>query len=298
MSKTVTDILKEATEGVLTEETLTQIEEVFNSAVEERSQLHVEKALIEQDEEYAGKLTTLLETIDEDHSVKLDKVVKAIDKNHSQKLGAIVKKYTHQLNEEAEEFKNDVVSKVSNYLELYLEEVVPEEEIKEAVKSKKAQSLLEQLRNTLGVDLALSQDAIKEAVIDGKNQISEATKTNEEVTTENVQLKEDLTNAQAALILERKSAELPEVKKNYILKILGDKDAEFINENFDYTLKMFDKSEEDRLEQLQEEATADRKVKVDRPTAHDVITESSDQSVKEFEDHPLFNEYMGELSRT
>jgi hypothetical protein len=298
MSKTVTDILKEATEGVLTEETLTQIEEVFNSAVEERSQLHVEKALIEQDEEYAGKLTTLLETIDEDHSVKLDKVVKAIDKNHSQKLGAIVKKYTHQLNEEAEEFKNDVVSKVSNYLELYLEEVVPEEEIKEAVKSKKAQSLLEQLRNTLGVDLALSQDAIKEAVIDGKNQISEATKTNEEVTTENVQLKEDLTNAQAALILERKSAELPEVKKNYILKILGDKDAEFINENFDYTLKMFDKSEEDRLEQLQEEATEDRKVKVDRPTAHDVITESSDQSVKEFEDHPLFNEYMGELSRT
>ena len=60
MSKTVNAILKEATEGLLTDETLGLIEEAFNSAVNERAQLHVEKALIEQDEDYAGKLTKLL----------------------------------------------------------------------------------------------------------------------------------------------------------------------------------------------------------------------------------------------
>jgi hypothetical protein len=299
MSKTVNEILKEATEGMLTDETLELIEEAFNSAVGERAQLHVEKALIEQDEEYAGKLTKLLETIDGDHSAKLQKVVEAIDKNHAQKLATIVKKYTSQLNEEAEEFKTDIVSKVSNYLELYLEEAVPAEEIKEAVKSKKAQGLLEQLRNTLGIDFALSQDAIKEAVMDGKKQITEATKTNVVVATENDQLKEQLANTQSELILERMSAELPEAKKNYIHKILSDKGPDFIKENFDYTLKMFDKSEEERLEQLQEEATEDRKIKVDRPTVNDIVSESTEvQADKNHESHPIFNQYMDELSKT
>ena len=182
---------------------------------------------------------------------------------------------------------------------MYLEEAVPVAEIKEAVKSKKAQGLLEQLRNTLGIDFALSQDAIKEAVMDGKKQITEATKTNVVVATENDQLKEELANTQSELVLERMSAELPEAKKNYIHKILSGKGPEFIKENFNYTLKMFDKSEEDRLEQLQEEATAGRKIKVDRPTAKDVVTESTEQQSKEIsESHPIFNEYMNELSKT
>lgn len=297
MSKTVKDILKEATQGMLTEESLDEIQGAFDQAVDEKVTLHVEKALMEQDEDYSNKLTELLETIDTDHSAKLEKVVEAIDKNHAQKLATVVKHYTTQLTEAADDFSSEIVSKVSDYLDLYLEENVPAQEIAEAVKNKKAQGLLEQLRHTLGVDFALSQDTIKEAIIDGKNQISEATATNEQVATENKELKESLQTVQAELILERKTAELPEAKKNYIVKVLGDKSPEFITENFEYTLKMFDKSEEERLEELQEEAKVDAEsTHVDRPTAQEVVQESTEE--KEFSGHPILNEYMNELTKS
>lgn len=296
MSKTVKEILEEATQGMLTEDSLNAIQGAFDEAVNEKVELHVEKALIEQDEDYSSKLTELLETIDSDHSTKLEKVVEAIDNNHAQKLATVVKHYTSQLNEEADQFKTDMITKVSDYLELYLEEQVPAAEIAEAVKNKKAQSLLEQLRTTLGVDFALSQETIKEAIVDGKKQITEATETSDQVTTENKELKESLAAAKAALLLERKTADLPEAKKNYITKVLGNKSPDFISENFEYTLKMFDKSEEERLEELQEEAKEET-VQVDRPTAQEVIQESSEEG-SEFSGHPILNEYMNELNKS
>ena len=48
----ITDILQEKAQEILTEETLQQIEEAFNKKV----QLHVEAALVKQDDEYAAKL--------------------------------------------------------------------------------------------------------------------------------------------------------------------------------------------------------------------------------------------------
>ena len=164
----ITDILKEATNDILTEEVLTQIEEAFNTAVEEKASIHVEKALTEQDDEHAAKLETLLEAIDNDHTKKLHRVVDAVTQNHTEKLVEVVNKYQGTLNEEAVSFKDELVDNISSYLDVYLEEKLPVEQIAEAVKTKKAEHLIEQLRNTLGVDLALAQESIAEAVVDGK----------------------------------------------------------------------------------------------------------------------------------
>ena len=74
----ITDILQEKADGILTEGTLKAIENAFNKKVS----LHVEAALVKQDDEYSAKLEHLLEAIDVDHTGKLDKVIAAIDKNH------------------------------------------------------------------------------------------------------------------------------------------------------------------------------------------------------------------------
>ena len=100
----IKDTLKEATKDLLTEETLNGIQTAFDQAVEDKVSLHVEKALIEQDEDHAVKLEKLLEAVDTDHTGKLKSIVSAIDKNHSQKLKAVVDKYTNTLNEEANQF--------------------------------------------------------------------------------------------------------------------------------------------------------------------------------------------------
>ena len=109
----ITDILQEKAEGILTEDTLQAIENAFNNKVK----LHVESALVKQDDEYSTKLEHLLEAIDIDHTKKLDKVIEAIDKNHGDKLISVVKKYSHAINEEATTFKKDLVNKVSKFLD-------------------------------------------------------------------------------------------------------------------------------------------------------------------------------------
>jgi len=105
----ITELLKNATNGILTEDTLNEIENAFNNAVQDKVKLHVEKALVEQDNDYANKLKHLINVIDKDHTSKLVKVVEAIDKNHSQKLIQIVEKYNKEVNGGAKNFKNLMV---------------------------------------------------------------------------------------------------------------------------------------------------------------------------------------------
>ena len=78
MSDQGIDQLKEATKDILSEDSLKEIETAFNEAVNDKVQLHVEKALLEQDEAHAAKLTELLEAVDSDHTKKLEKLVEAI----------------------------------------------------------------------------------------------------------------------------------------------------------------------------------------------------------------------------
>jgi len=292
MSKNVVEVLKEATKDILTEQTLNEIQQAFEASVNEKVKIHVEKALAEQDEDHSKKLEALVEAIDKDHVAKLNKVVAAIDENHSGKLKAIVEKYQTALSGEAKSFKNETVNDISTYLEAYLDEVVPAEDIKKAVANRKANDTLSKVRNLLAVDAAIAQDSIREAVMDGKKQLDEARKELESAKGRVVVLEKELNKTQASLLLEQKTRELPENKKKFIQKLLGNKDVSFINENYDYTLKLFNKTEEERLSTIRDEATKQTET-VDRVVVEEAATEKSAAS----EDNDATNGYLSELSR-
>jgi len=289
----INDILSEATKGILTEDVLKEIEAAFNTSVNERAQLHVEKALTEQDADYSKKLETLIEAIDTDHTNKLKKVVEAIETDRANKLKAVVVKYEKALNNEATSFKSSIVNEISNYLDLYLEEKLPTASINEAVKNKKAVALLESLRNMLSVDMAVAKDSIRDAIVDGKHKLDEAASQLEVAQKEVAKLTEENKKLSAALVLEEKLSTLQEDKKAYVKKVLGNKAAEFIKENFDYTVKLFERTENERLATLKTEAVAEAvATQVDRP----VIEEKASTPVSK-ESDPYFNAYMGELKK-
>ena len=277
------DLLKNLPDGILTEDTLNAIEQAFN----DRVNLHVEKALTQQDELYAEKLETLIQAIDKDHTQKLRKVVEAIDINNTTKLQQVIKKYESDLGGSAKMFKEGLVSSVSDYLELYIEEVMPIAELKEAVRNKQAVTVLENLRKVLSVDSALINASIREAVLDGKQQIDESTAIASKLQEENVRLKQSLDKAKASLLIESKTRDMSVKKKEYMSKILTDKTAKFIEENFDYTSRLFDKKETERIDILKEQAFEHRVVKSDAPK----ITE---QPLKK--STPVDN-YLNELQR-
>ena len=292
----ITDVLKEAAGDILTEEVLEQIETIFNEQVDEKATLRVEKALVEQDETHAEKLEKLLEAIDSDHTTNLEKIIEAIDQNHGQKLVTIVKKYESAINENADEFKNTLVESISTYLEEYLEEQVPLESITEAVRNKKAVTVLEDLRKNLAVNFALSKDYIKDAIHDGKQQLDEASETANNLQEQNTQLVDEVSTLKSHILLNEKTEDLPEEKQKYVFRILQDKSVEFITENFDYTLRLFDKTEEQKLEEYKQEAKTQTQTKnVDRPILEQ--TEQTSETAENNPDSPFGSLYMSELNK-
>jgi hypothetical protein len=291
MENNITKVLREATKDILTEDVLKEIEAAFDSTVNERVQLHVEKALTEQDADYSKKLETLVEAIDTDHTNKLKKVVDAIDTDRAEKLKTIVEKYETALKKEASAFKTSMVDQVSKYLDIYLEEKLPLTDVKEAVKNKRAMTVLEGLRADLSVDMVLAKDNIRDAIVDGKTKIDEAAKQLEAANKQVEKLSDENRKMLADLVLEKKISNLDEDKKVYMKKMLGNKTPEFIKENFDYTLKLFEKTEEERLANLKTEAVAETVTsEVDRPVIEEKV-EAPEQTDSKF------GLYMTELSK-
>jgi hypothetical protein len=277
------DLLKNLPEGILSEDTLAAIEKVFN----ERVDLHVEKALAQQDELYAEKLQTLIKAIDKDHTAKLNRVVEAIDQNNAKKLKFVVSKYEKEISSTANIFKESLIDNISDYLDVYMEKVIPATEIKEAVRNKQALTVLENLRKVLSVDSALINSSIREAVMDGKQQIEESSTRATKLQEENNKLRAKLDRVSADLLIESKTRDMSSKKKEYMKKLLSDKTSKFIEENFDYTSKLFDKKETERIGVLTEQAFETRVVKSDTPK--NVVTESKKNSPADV--------YVAELSR-
>ena len=292
MSKDITALLKEATKDLLTEETLKSIQQSFDGAVSERTQIHIEKALLEQDNEYASKLEKLIGAIDKDHTNKLNRVVEAIDVNHSNKLRMIVEGYEKALTTEATKFKAETVNTLSKYLDLYLEEKIPTASVNEAVENKRAFLVLDEVKKILAVDQAMAQDSIREAVVDGKKTIDELTKALNEATAKNKKLEESYYTTKSDLLIEQKISVLPEEKKQYMKRMLESKSPKYVSENFDYILGLHDKNEQETLEVLKEQATK-QSVSADADLPR-VVEESTEDSNKS---HPVLTSYMSELKK-
>ena len=247
--------LKEATQGILTESTLNEIQNAFDVSVNEKVSLQIEQALVMQDAEYTSKLKDLLIAIDNDHGKKLQSVVESIDLNNARKLKTVVKKYNKIVTEQASKFKHNIVNKISDYIELYIEEKIPQKAVLEAVRNRNAALVLSNLREHLAIDSSLMKKSVRTAVLDGSRQINEARRELETTRRQNSALRESLATVQANLIVEQRTSNLPGKKKEYAKRVLEGKTPKFISENIDYTLSLFDKSHEDRLEMLKFEAS-------------------------------------------
>jgi hypothetical protein len=290
----ISKLLKEATQGILTDETLSQIQEAFDGAVNERVKIHVEKALMEQDLEYTAKAEQLLEAIDADHSKKLKRVVEAVDTNNAAKLQMVVNRYQSIIKEQANQFKSDLVDKISDYIDIFIESKIPQKSINEAVKNQKARIILNNLRESLAINAALMSESLKDALIDGKTQIDESKSALKAAQQEAKTLRESFEKTKAALVLEQKTAHLNPKKKEYALRVFEGKSPKFIVENIDYTLSLFDKKEEERLETLKEQAFESRKVKSDRI----VIEEDTQEEISNSENNfSHVRNYLNELGK-
>lgn len=291
------EILEQIEKTGLTDEVKEQLKAAFteavNVSVKEKVDLAVEAASKQVDEDHTKKLEQLLEAIDEDHSKKLLAVVEKLDKQHAGMLQQVIENYQKILEQDAKEFKDQLIEQISQYLELYLKEVVPIDEIKEAAGNVRAKKLLEDIKKIVVIDDALHDATIAEALKDGKASIDNLKKQLTEAVQANVQLNQSLKSTQTELLLEQKTVQFPDNKKEYIMRVLKGKDPDYVEENFTFVVEMFQKDEEDKAQLLQEEATKKTQSmsgKVDTPQKAEVIEESTEQE-------PQMTGYLSALKR-
>ena len=282
----IKNILSEQFKDLITDETLSTIEEAFNQAVEEKSkekiQLESENLKQKLDEDYTSKLEQLVEkidtdhtaklkklveAIDTDHAVKLQKLVKGIDKKHTEMLQQVVEKYEGQMAEEAKSFQERLVEEVSNYLDLYIDKALPKEQISEAVANIKAAKQLNQIRQIVGISEEFVDSEVKEALVDGKKTIDSLRAELNEALKENAELNQRANKAEATITLEQKTSDMPSAKKQFVTKLLGNKAPQYIEENFQYVVEMFEKESNEEVDEIKESVKNQfiKAPKVDRP---------------------------------
>lgn len=293
----INEVLEQVSEDALPAEAKQAIAEAFEAAVDtktsERVEMEVENALQKLDEDHSDKLVKLLEAIDEDHTQKLLGVVKKIDEDHTKKLRHVIARYETIIKEEANKFKDSFVSEISNYLELYLERAVPKTEIHEATQNTAARQMIEQIKKIVAVDKAFINENIKEALKDGKQTIDGLRSELNKVIQENVKLNKENNSIQSTLVLEKKTASFPEEKRNYVMRVLAEKSPEYIKENFNYVVEMYNRDERDSRELIREEA--EQTATVNTVKHPKLVLESVNQS--NTSDDNLTNSYLSELHK-
>ena len=283
MKTKIEDMLSQVSDDVLTEDSKKMLAEAFEDAVKgavaEKLDLEISDALQKLDEDHSSKLEQLLEAIDADHTQKLVAVLEKIDVDHTEKLDFLVKKHDKTMKEDAKMFKESLITQLSNYIDLYVEKSIPRAELREAVENKRAQKMINQMKQVMALDDSFINETITEAVADGRKTIDSLKQELNEAIKKNIQISQSLKTKAAELMLEKNTAGLVKEKKQYVMRMLKDKDPEYITENFDYVVKMFDKSEDEQRELVTEAATKETKTmksKLDTPAkTHVPLTESA-----------------------
>ena len=274
----IKELIKSIDPDVITEETATVIAEAFEKAVEEKSkartELEVKNALINLDEEHAVKLQKLIDAIDLDHTNKLQQVVSAINENHAAKLKKVLRKYDTLVEERAQQFSSKLVGEISNYLDLYLEKAIPSLQLEEAVANTYAKNTLSRIKKLISIDPEYINENVKEALTTGKRAIDDLKSQLNESVKDNIRINQELKQTKAALILEAKAKDLPQRKKDYVTRLLSNKDAQYIEENFNYVVEMFEKDELELADDVTENATARAVTRDVAPAQTSIIEES------------------------
>jgi hypothetical protein len=253
----------------------------IQKALEAKVDLAVEAALVEQDEVYATKLGSVMESLDKDRTIKMKKLMEAFDRDKTTKLVKVVKKYEREQQGDLIRFKKQLTESVSAYLEEFLNESIPAKDIEQAVKNKTAMNVLDNLRRVFAIDSAIMKESVSDAILQGKTELDKLRNENASLKSNLKVITEEKNNTQVKLFLEGKTSKYPESKKNFIKKALGDKSLTFIKENFDYTVRLFEKQEKKQLEVIKEEALQNRKHKPDFVKNQKIITEQVSNDVEE-----------------
>lgn len=287
--------LKVIFEGLkLDEASLDKVLTLFENTVNSKVKIATDIALNEQDAAYAKELKNLITKLDEKHSAKLDEVINVINENHAMKLQKIQKLYENHYQKEFKKFKNSLVKTNESFIEMYINKVMPDNVISEAVTVRKQAKLISEMKKMLALDSASTNDVIKEGVLEAGKIINESKQQIEQLISEKAELENKIKANERDILLNNKLNSVEASKRDALKKIFKDADINTINENFDYSSKLIDKQRKELKEELKNKNISQKKF-IPFNNKSSIIAENVQQksSVK---GTSIMNDYLSELT--
>jgi len=165
---------------------------------------------------------------------------------------ALVEEYEQKF----EEYKNDITSKFSNFVDSILDEemVIPDKIVEYARKGELYSDLIEQFKTRLAIDEGLLDSEVKGLLREAKDEIINLREEIDEKTASELELQKDAQEMAAALYLRKKCDGLTESQKTQIINLLeGITDKEEIDRKFKIALGTVTEQDEEKEEEEEEE---------------------------------------------
>ena len=150
-------------------------------------------------------------------------------------LGEEKKGLIKEYEDKFEDYKKDITSKFSNFVDSVLDEElqIPEKIVKYARKGELYDDLIEQFKIRLAVDEGLLNDEVKGLLKEAKDEIIKLKKEVNTLMSKNIELEEDSKEMATHIYLRRKCDGLTESQRTKVLDFLGDiKDSKEIDKKF------------------------------------------------------------------
>lgn len=202
-------------------------EKIYNEAVETVDSDHsqkLEEAVEKLDKDHADKFQSAVQMIDEDHSKKFEEAMKKLDEDHADKMQNAVNKIKD------EKLDEQLVDSVSDYLDTYLEETVPEQGVTDKIKLERLEEIFGHLRQVCAVTDDFAQGEFSEALQEAKVKMDEQQQEINKLMLERTKLSKQIKQGEANSTLESNIEHLSESEKSYVKRYFKDADADEISE--------------------------------------------------------------------
>ena len=222
-----------------------------------------------------------IEKLDEAQQVEIkEKIENIVDVKSRERADSILKeegdKLTVEYEGKFEDYKKDITSKFSNFVDSVIDEelLIPERVMEYARKGELYDELIEQFKVKLALDENVLDNEIKDLLGEAKDEITSLRKNVNSLTSSNMTLEEDAKAMAANLYLRQKCDGLKESDKTKVLGILGDiTNKSEIDKKYDIVLEsILGEQEEEKEEKFDyvcpecgEEVSKDKKGEYECP---------------------------------
>jgi hypothetical protein len=214
-------------------------EKIYEEAVDAVDADHIkqlEKVMRKVDKDHVDLLEKVLEKVDEDHTALLDKALKVIDEDHTEKVKLVANKYEKDLSEEIE-------SKVSDFLDVYLEDKLPEDKVVDSIRLEKLEEMASEIKKLVVVSEISMDEEIKEAIVDAKEIIESKDEEINQLMLDKIEVNKKLKKIEAEKLLEDKCKNINPKMRAYLETRFKDADTLEIEDKFEEAVKAFTEDE-------------------------------------------------------